>query len=121
MNRLRQLLTVEECKIQASLLLKALGSDDSKKATSAAKRLKRLPEFSIFPIDKIATLDIKRKHALNAIAIVKGFSTWNDLKTQIPFIVGGLLHIKMQNCTLIQGGNFYCLIKTNFLFVMLIT
>ena len=92
MNRSRPSLTVNECKIQASLLLKALYSDDPEKAIQAAKRFKRLPEFSEYSLDKIVHLDIKLKHALNAIAISKGFKTWVDLKTQIPLVIGGFLN-----------------------------
>lgn len=46
MNRSHQILTVEECKIQASLLLKSLRSEDPEKAKRAARQFKRLPEFS---------------------------------------------------------------------------
>ena len=65
MNKPYKILTLKECKIQASILLKSL---------------------------KLSNPAIKRKHALAIIAKKHGFSSWNDLKTQINFIVGGFLN-----------------------------
>lgn len=81
--------TLEECKIQASILLKSLRGNDADKA---AKRFKRLPEFADFSIAEILQKDIKHKHALHLIAVENGFSSWLDLKIQINFIVGGYLN-----------------------------
>ncbi len=89
MNKSRQSSTVEEYKIQASILLKSLRGSDSKKA---AKRFKRLPEFADLSIEDILQKDIKHKQALLLIAVENGFNTWLDLKIQVNFIVGGYLN-----------------------------
>lgn len=91
MNKSRQSSTVEEYKIQASLLLKSLrlrGND----AEKAAKRFKRLPEFADLSIEEILQKDIKRKQALLLIAVENGFNSWLDLKMQVNFIIGGYLN-----------------------------
>jgi hypothetical protein len=67
MNKSLSPLTVAECKIQASILLKTARSADS-------------------------NTKIKHKHALAAIALAKGFVSWTDLKCQLPFIRGGFLN-----------------------------
>src|SRR5579871_136528 len=81
--------TIEEYKIQASILLKSLHGNDAEKA---AKRFKRLPEFADLSIADILQKDIKRKQALLVIAVENGFNSWLDLKIQINFIVGGYLN-----------------------------
>lgn len=91
MNKPHPSFSVKECKIQASILLKALHSDDIQKAQQAAKRFQRLPEFAEFSLDAIQS-KVKRKHALAVIAIEKGFKSWTDLKCQLPFIRGGFLN-----------------------------
>lgn len=92
MNKPRKTLTVAECKIQASMLLKSLRSSDHKLANQAAKRFARLPEFSKFSLTEIINADIKRKHALAVIANENRFNSWTDLKMQLPFIIGGFLN-----------------------------
>ncbi len=92
MNKSHQPLSVEECKIQASILLKALYSNEPEMARKAAKRFQRLPEFTKLSFEEILQSDIKRKHALAAIAHEKGFKSWVDLKSQLPFIIGGFLN-----------------------------
>lgn len=89
MNKLRRVPSLEEGKIQATILLKSLRSSDSDKA---AKRFQLLPEFTGFSIGEIQQLHIKRKHALSVIAIENGFKSWLDFKIQIHFIVGGYLN-----------------------------
>jgi hypothetical protein len=89
MNKSRKPLTIEECKVQASILLKSLRGSDAEKA---AKRFKRLPEFADLSISDILQKDIKRKHALLLIAIENEFNSWVDLKMQVNFIVGGYLN-----------------------------
>lgn len=88
---------LQEAKIQASILLKSLGSSDSEIAFPAAKRFQRLPEFANFSIAEIPIKDIKHKHALTVIAIENSFKSWADLKSQIDFIVGGFLNIWFAN------------------------
>jgi hypothetical protein len=94
MNKSRTSLTLTEAKIQASLLLKALQGPEAKKA---AKRFKRLAEFSELSIEEILKKDIKRKQALAVIATENGFKSWLNLKMQIHFIVGGYLNLWFAN------------------------
>lgn len=84
--------TIKECKIQASLLLKALRSSDPVKAQQAARRLQRQSEFSTLPISEILKMPFKLKHALTAIARENGFASWQDLKMQINLVTGGFLN-----------------------------
>lgn len=92
MNKPHYSLSVSECKIQASILLKALYSDDPTIAKRAAKRFARFPDFAKLSFDEIIQMEIKRKSALAVIAIEKGFRSWADLKCQLPFIMGGFLN-----------------------------
>ena len=92
MNKPHKSFSVDECKVQASLLLKSLHSNDSLSSGKAAKRFQRLPEFANLSLEEIIQADIKRKHALAVIAIEKGFTSWTDLKCQLPFIRGGFLN-----------------------------
>ncbi len=92
MNKSHKTLSVKECKIQASILLKSLFSNDPEKAKQALKRFKKLPEFSLLSLETIAHSEIKHKNALAAIALEKGFKSWADLKCQLPFIKGGFLN-----------------------------
>ena len=92
MNKPNKSFSVAECKIQASILLKSLHSNDKVTAQMAAQRFLRLPEFKSHSIEEMIQADIKRKHALAVIAIEKGFETWSDLKCQLPFIRGGFLN-----------------------------
>lgn len=70
-------LTLEECKIQASILFKSLD----------LKRFARCPATVNIPADLL-----KRKHALAVIAFEKGFDSWASLKLQIGLIKGGFLN-----------------------------
>lgn len=92
MNKSRYFITVKECKIQATILLKSLHSSDLGKTKSAAKRFKILPEFTDQPLESMMHAPIKRKHALTVIAIENGFSSWSCLKMQKPFVIGGFLN-----------------------------
>lgn len=92
MNKSQKSFSVKECKIQASILLKSLYSDDCEKSRQAAKRFQRLSEFKKFSLDEIIKTDIKRKTALAIVAIEKGFSSWAELKCQLPFVHGGFLN-----------------------------
>lgn len=92
MNKPRKSFSVDECKIQASILLKSLYSNNVESSHQAAKRFQILPEFSSFSFVEIIQADIKRKHALAVIAVEKGFTSWTDLKCQLPFIRGGFLN-----------------------------
>lgn len=89
MNKPHKSFDVEECKIQASILLKSLRKDHSE---TSAKRFRRLPEFENLSISNITQKELKRKDALRVIAIEKGFNSWEQLKCQLPFIRGGFLN-----------------------------
>jgi len=92
MNKSQKSFSVKECKIQASILLKTLYSDDFERSRQAAKRFQRLSEFKKFSLDEIIKTDIKRKTALAIVAIEKGFNSWAELKCQLPFVHGGFLN-----------------------------
>jgi hypothetical protein len=95
-------LTLEECKIQASILFKSLPKSLSKSLTetlskplqkpllvdaqsspqdsssnNALKRFHRCPETREIPTELL-----KLKHALAVIAFEKGFRSWEELKLQ---------------------------------------
>ena len=82
MNKPHQSFSVEECKVQASILLKSLRATNHTTVQNAAKRFQNLPEFRNCSLEEIIQFDIKRKHALAVIAIGKGFNSWSDLKCQ---------------------------------------
>lgn len=92
MNKSHKSFNVKECKIQASILLKSLHSNDLEKSRQAAKRFQRLPEFSKYSLEEMIGAEIKHKNALAVIALEKGFASWTDLKCQLPFIRGGFLN-----------------------------
>lgn len=92
MNKPHKSFSVNECKIQASILLKSLRSCDVAISQKAAKRIQRLPEFKACSLEEIIHHPIKHKHALAVVAIEKGFASWADLKCQLPFIRGGFLN-----------------------------
>lgn len=75
-------LSLQECKVRASLLLKELGSPDASRAMRAAERLRALPAFaSLPPAELRAGRDsVRRKHALAVIAREQGFASWAELK-----------------------------------------
>ena len=91
MSKSNKNLSVEECKIQASVLLKSLNSEIKETVEHAIMRFHRLPEFEKYSLDELK-IKIKRKHALAVIAREKGFNSWVDLKCQVPFIIGGFLN-----------------------------
>jgi hypothetical protein len=97
MNKPHVSFSVDECKVQASILLKSLHSNDVNKAQKSAKRFHRLAEFKNSSLEEIMHTDIKRKHALGVIALEKGFKSWAQLKCQLPFIRGGFLNLWFAN------------------------
>lgn len=90
MDKLHKSFSVDECKVQASILLKSLRSNDN--SVQAAKRFQVLPEFKDCTFAEIIQADIKRKHALAVIAFEKHFTSWAELKCQLPFIRGGFIN-----------------------------
>jgi len=74
--------TLHECKVRASILLKELHSSDTSRATRAAERLRVLPSFSgLSPAELLARRDsVRRKHALAVIAREQGHGSWVELK-----------------------------------------
>ncbi|MFP2905887.1 GIY-YIG nuclease family protein [Pyxidicoccus sp. 3LFB2] len=75
-------LSLQECKVRASLLLKELCSPDVSRASRAAERLRTLPLFAaLSPGELVARRDsVQRKHALAVIAREQGFASWVELK-----------------------------------------
>ena len=75
--------SLQECKVRASLLLKALCSPDPSRASRAAERLRALPAFAaLSPGELLSRRDsVRRKHALAVIAREQGFASWVELKT----------------------------------------
>jgi hypothetical protein len=78
-------LTLDECKIRASLLLKDLRCDERPRAVRAAQRFRALPGCaSDEPEALIERRDsIQLKHALAAIAAELGYPTWTDCKRRL--------------------------------------
>ena len=72
---------VRECRIRASLLLKALRSRDPDRAIAAADRLRVLPHFATLAPERILAWreSIQRKHALDTVAVEAGFASWAAL------------------------------------------
>jgi len=97
MNKSHKSFSVKECKIQASILLKSLHSNQLTQIMQAAKRFQQLPEFAEISLETIAHAEIKHKNALAVIALEKGFASWADLKCQLPFIRGGFLNQWFKN------------------------
>ena len=78
----RPIPSLEDCKRDASLLLKDLNSSQPSVATGAAERFRRIAPFREQTVDQIlATRDtIQRKHALAVIAREHGYAAWKNLK-----------------------------------------
>jgi hypothetical protein len=74
-------ISIQESKIKASLLLKWLRSDEQEKAEKALKRLAGIALFQGISFkemrQKIAS--VKLKHALEAVALEAGYSSWKEL------------------------------------------
>lgn len=71
-----QKISIEEFKIQASILLKKLNSHY---AADAKKLFKLLPEFKNSDLQTMQS-QAQRKHALKIIALQNDFESWRDLK-----------------------------------------
>jgi hypothetical protein len=78
-------LTLHECKIRASLLLKDLRCDDPPRAARAAERFRILPAFAALEIAAILRQrdSIRLKHALAVIAAELGYPAWRDCKRRL--------------------------------------
>jgi hypothetical protein len=81
----RAALTLDECRIQASLLLKDLRGDDGLRAGRAAERFRMLPYFRPHEPDAILgrRASIRLKHALAVVAAELGSLTWADCKRRL--------------------------------------
>ncbi|QDF02556.1 hypothetical protein BHS04_04925 [Myxococcus xanthus] len=79
---MRTVVSLHECKVRASLLLKELASTDASRAARAAERLRVLPGFAGLPLGEVLARkdSVQRKHALAVIAREQGHATWVDLK-----------------------------------------
>ncbi len=75
-------LTLRECKIRASLLLKELLADDVPRSNRAAERLRVLPSFARLAPDEVLArkASVRHKHALAVIAHEQGHASWVLLK-----------------------------------------
>ena len=91
---------LEESKIQATVLLKDLRSQDPKKFEPAIMRFRALSKFLNSPPTDIKN-NAKRKDALLVIALENGFASWIELKNHFykilssPFendYIGGFLN-----------------------------
>ncbi len=78
-------LTVPECKIRASILLKDLRCDERPRTVRAAERFRSLPVFALLDTDAIIGRrdSIQLKHALAAIAAELGYPTWTACKRRL--------------------------------------
>jgi hypothetical protein len=84
-------LSLDECRIRASLLLKDIRSDDPVRAACAAERLRVLPYFAPSEPDAILARRgaIRLKHALAAVAAELGYATWADCKARLQAPAAG--------------------------------
>ena len=78
---------LEECKINASILMKELRSKDDAIVKKAAERFTCLPIFKDHDLAKVLSA-AKRKHALNVIAIEQGYASWVELKKELEPPIG---------------------------------
>ncbi|HXS35697.1 MAG TPA: hypothetical protein VN721_03290 [Flavipsychrobacter sp.] len=76
---------LEELKIQASILLKNLRSDDGEKARKAAERFLDLPFPKFSNADEVIEnrSSIRLKHALTIIALENVYGNWELLKNKV--------------------------------------
>jgi hypothetical protein len=81
----RAAFTLDECKIQASLLLKDLRGQDALRAARAAGRFRILPCFAADEADALLgrQTSIRLKHALAVIAAELGYDTWAACKRRM--------------------------------------
>ncbi|WP_225409824.1 hypothetical protein [Stigmatella hybrida] len=75
-------LSLRECKVRASLLLKDLLAAGTVRPARAAERLRVLPAFaSLTPAEVLTRREaVRRKHALAVIAHEQGHASWVELK-----------------------------------------
>ncbi|ADO69727.1 hypothetical protein [Stigmatella aurantiaca] len=75
-------LSLRECKVRASFLLKDLLSSDTARSARAVERLRALPAFaSLTPAEVLARREsVRRKHALALIAHEQGHASWAELR-----------------------------------------
>lgn len=69
MNKPHKSFSVDECKVQASILLKSLYSNHTEISHQAVRRFQILPECKNLPFPEIIKTDIKRKTALCIIVM----------------------------------------------------
>jgi hypothetical protein len=77
--------TVEECKVQAKILLKQLRSANQTQSLSAAARFQLSPQWAQKSALEIVAQseNVKLKHALQVIARENRCETWEALKTRL--------------------------------------
>ncbi len=81
----RTALTLDECRIQASLLLKDLRGEDGARAVRTAERFQILPVLRSLDPDAILgrRASIRLKHALAVVAADLGYRTWAECKRRL--------------------------------------
>ncbi len=98
---------IEEFKIQASILLKDLRSQDPERVAKALARLQKIPPFNQWSLAKNRSniAEVKRKHALEVIACEQAHPSWRALleaesklleaspAIEMAFVNGGFLHV----------------------------
>lgn len=88
---------LNEFKIQASILLKGLHSEDIDKALAATARFQSLPFFQNIELHKLKR-KAKHKHALQVVALEQNFESWMYLKQTMqdidlcPSYCGGFMN-----------------------------
>ena len=77
--------SLREFQIRASLLLKDIRSDDPFRQRAAAERLARVAPFIRQTAEQIVARadEVRRKHALAAVAAEQGYASWVALKADL--------------------------------------
>ncbi|MDC0713724.1 hypothetical protein POL68_34980 [Stigmatella sp. ncwal1] len=75
-------LSLRECKVRASFLLKDLLSADTARSARAAERLRAVPAFAALTAAEVLARreSVRRKHALALIAHEQGHASWVALR-----------------------------------------
>lgn len=116
---------IEEFKIKANLLKKAVSSDDDLKKSESLHRFSVLPEFSGLSPDELKgrATRIKLKHALEVIALENGYPSWRELLAHediswyhqaSPFILHWFAHYDEAKAHLKTNGGYLLAFRNQF-------